>query len=141
MGIDNRNMTVADDLEHCPCGSGRPYGCCCGLCHRGAAVPETAEQLMRSRYTAYVLIDQAYLIQTWHSTSRPSRLELDDSASIKWLGLKIKDTQGGQAGDVEGVVEFVARYRVGGKAVRLHERSRFVREAGRWWYVAGDVER
>ncbi len=124
----------------CPCGrtttKGQPLAldACCGLYHAGTAAPD-AESLMRSRYTAFVLGDAPYLLATWHSSQRPAELTLE--AGVKWLGLEIK--QHSNTGEHAAEVEFVARFRVGGKAVRQHERSRFVREDGRWFYVDGDV--
>lgn len=88
---------------------------------------------MRSRYCAYVLELGAYLLSTWHSSTRPRSLELQ---STKWLGLTVKQHK--QTGDT-ATVEFVARYKVQGKAHRLQEKSRFVREDGRWFYVDGDI--
>ncbi len=122
----------------CPCGSGRDYAACCGRYIEGGRLPDTAEQLMRSRYTAYVLARQDYLQQTWHASTRPADLGVAVTDAVKWLGLQIKRTQAGGAGDSEGLVEFVARYKVGGKAERLHEASRFVRENGRWLYLDGE---
>jgi SEC-C motif-containing protein len=90
---------------------------------------------MRSRYSAFVLGDVSYLLGTWHSSQRPAELTLETGG--KWLGLEIKQHLVTGADTAE--VEFVARFRVGGKAVRQHERSRFVREADRWFYVDGDV--
>ena len=90
---------------------------------------------MRSRYSAFVRGDVAYLLATWHSSRRPAELSLE--AGTKWLGLEIKQHRVTDLDKAE--VEFVARFRVGGKAVRQHERSRFVREGGRWYYVDGDV--
>ena len=90
---------------------------------------------MRSRYSAYALRLERYLLDTWHADTRPSRLEL--TPTTKWLGLKLLD--GAQIAPDRAEVEFVARYREGGgSAVRLQERSRFVREEGRWYYVDGD---
>jgi SEC-C motif-containing protein len=98
--------------------------------------PETAEALMRSRYDAYVALDREWQLETWHASTRPASLELD--ASIKWLGLDIKDRR--DVDDARAEVEFVARFRTGGgRAERMHERSRFVKEGGRWYYVDGDV--
>jgi SEC-C motif-containing protein len=94
-----------------------------------------AAALMRSRYSAYVLRLDDYLLATWHSSQRPAELTLE--AGAKWLGLQIKQHR--MTGSDSAEVEFVARFRVGGKAVRQHERSRFVREDGRWFYVDGDV--
>lgn len=120
----------------CPCESGKSYAQCCAPFHAGAAAP-TAEALMRSRYSAYVGKLEPYLLSTWHATTRPPSLDADEGESIKWLGLTVKRHQ--NTGKNSATVEFVARYRIGGgSAVRLHEISRFVREDGRWFYVAGD---
>ena len=127
----------------CPCGRTTPKGQalsladCCGPLHTGQAAPD-AERLMRSRYSAFVLGDVPYLLATWHSSQRPADLTLEQGG--KWLGLEIKQHRVTGVGTAE--VEFVARFRVGGKAVRQHERSRFVREPSadgdRWFYVDGD---
>ena len=95
---------------------------------------------MRSRYCAYVLNDENYLIQTWHPSTRPPSLELMQQPVVKWLGLKIIATNAGGKHDHEGTVEFVARYKTEGKATRLHEVSRFVKEEGKWYYVDGDIK-
>jgi SEC-C motif-containing protein len=117
--------------EPCPCGSGAAYEHCCGRWHRGEPAPG-AEALMRSRYSAYVMEDEPYLLATWHAGARPGAVEFE--AGTKWLGLTVKGAR--ELGPDEAEVRFVARYRVGGRpAVRLEERSRFVREAGRWFYV------
>ncbi|MET0984719.1 MAG: YchJ family metal-binding protein [Steroidobacteraceae bacterium] len=122
-------------IDRCPCGSGQTYARCCGRWHAGEAAP-TAEALMRSRYTAFVLRNESYLLATWHPSRRPSHVTFD--AGQKWLGLKI--VANASAGEYSAEVEFVARYRVGGaSAARLHERSRFVREDGQWFYVDGDL--
>lgn len=94
---------------------------------------------MRSRYTAYVRQDEAYLRQTWHPSTCPAALGLEQQPALKWLGLKILRTQAGNEDDDAGIVEFVARYKIGGKAERLQETSHFVREAGRWLYVRGET--
>ena len=90
---------------------------------------------MRSRYSAYVLHLEPYLLSTWHDSTRPPHIRFDDEPELKWLGLKVKrhETNGDSA-----MVEFVARYRQGGRGQRLHEVSRFVREAGQWYYVDGE---
>jgi len=90
---------------------------------------------MRSRYSAYVLDLTDYVLLTWHASTRPARAELTSDPAAKWLGLEVKKHVPG--GD-EATVEFVARYKVGGRAYRLHETSRFVREDGRWFYVVGE---
>jgi len=125
--------------EFCACGSGMAYGACCGRYIDAGLQPETAEQLMRSRYSAYVLVREDYLLRTWHVSTRPDTLNLESTRSGKWLGLRILRTEGGGRQDREGVVEFVARYKPPGQAERLHEVSRFVREDGQWLYVNGDI--
>ena len=118
----------------CPCGTGLPYDECCGRLHAGAPAA-TAEALMRSRYSAYAVGDSAYLLSTWHPSTRPSRLRLDPDQS--WTRLEVLARTGGGLFDAEGVVEFRAHAQRRGRPETLHERSRFVREGGRWWYVAG----
>lgn len=121
----------------CPCGSDFPYTACCGPLHDGLdAEPPvhaaTPEALMRSRYSAYALGLPDYLVATWHASTAPGDLDMPPT---KWLGLEVRDAA--MSADA-GVVEFVARYRDGsGRAGRLHETSRFVREAGRWYYIDG----
>jgi len=132
----------------CPCGrtSANPtkaaksqplsFSACCGpYLNESAAVPAPdAESLMRSRYSAFVLGLRDYLLATWHASTRPAELTLDPAA--KWLGLEVRAHRLIDADHAE--VEFVARWREVGRAVRLHERSRFMRESGRWYYVDGD---
>lgn len=119
----------------CPCGRGR-YDACCGPLHAGVPAAD-AEALMRSRYSAYAFELADYLLATWHESTRPATLDLRNEPPLRWLGLEIK--RHAPAGDT-AVVEFVARHRQGGgRAGRLHETSRFVRERELWWYVDGDV--
>ena len=122
------------DGPACPCGSGRAYTWCCGAFHDGADAP-TAEALMRSRYSAYVLEREAYLLDTWHAGTRPPSLDLDQGKTTRWLGLEIRRHE--HTGPDNAIVEFVARYKIAGRAFRLHETSRFVHEDGRWYYVDG----
>ena len=125
----------------CPCGrtsaKGRPlaFADCCGRWLEQPA-PD-AECLMRSRYSAFVRGDAAYLQATWHPSTRPATLDLEPG--IRWLGLQVRAHQA--TGPDSAEVEFVARSRpsASGPAQRLHERSRFVREGGRWYYVDGDL--
>ena len=125
----------------CPCGrqdaKGRPrsYAACCAPAHTGQLPAPDAETLMRSRYSAFVRGDVPYLLATWHASTRPATLELESGA--KWLGLEIKQHR--LTGPDSAEVEFVARFRLAGRAVRQHELSRFVCEDGRWFYVDGDV--
>ena len=90
---------------------------------------------MRSRYTAYVLGAEPYLLQTWHPDTRPAALNLATDRANKWLGLSVRRIE--VTGPDTALVEFVARYKVAGRAHRLHEVSRFVRENGRWLYCDG----
>lgn len=113
-----------------------PYSACCGryLDDFAATPAPDAEALMRSRYSAFVLGRSDYLLATWHASTRPANMTLDRAA--KWLGLEVRAHTVQDADHAE--VEFVARCREAGRAVRLHERSRFVRQAGRWYYLDGD---
>ena len=120
-------------MARCPCGSAG-YASCCEPCHTGLNAPD-ALVLMRSRYSAYALKRADYLIATWHCSTRPATLDLAGDAS-RWLGLEIKRYT--KQSEDYATVEFVARYKVAGRAHRLHELSRFVREDGRWFYVDGD---
>jgi SEC-C motif-containing protein len=121
----------------CPCESGKPYSACCGLYHLGQAAPN-AEALMRSRYTAFVMGLEGYLLQTWHPETRPATLNLNDDPPIKWLGLQVNHTEDISA--TSATVAFVARYKVAGKAERLHELSQFSRVDSHWYYVAGSEQ-
>lgn len=140
---------------HCPCGSGAGYAECCEPFLTGIAVAPTAEALMRSRYTAYDKGNIDYLIATLHPKSRQKedrrilRLSIQTS---RWLKLHVLKTQKGQATDTQGIVEFVALYRnaqsqnfatqglpVMEPVQQLHERSRFVKQDGQWFYLDGDM--
>ncbi len=90
---------------------------------------------MRSRYSAFALGDAAYLLETWHSTTRPRSLDLDPA--VRWTGLDVLATTGGALLEAEGTVEFRAHHRLDGRSGAQHERSRFVREGGRWRYLDG----
>lgn len=119
----------------CPCGSGLRLSDCCGRFHAGPLrlqAPDAAA-LMRSRYSAFVLQDADYLLQTWHPRTRPA--DLDFEPGLRWLGLQVRRHQPGPPGQAE--VEFVARSKLGGRAHRLHETSRFLHEDGRWFYLDG----
>ena len=129
---------MTDRSSLCPCGSGKSYSQCCEPCLTGKQPAATAEALMRSRYTAYVIGDNKYLLATWHPSTKPSTLELP--MDLKWQSLKIKSATKGQQGNTTGTVEFVAVSKAGGRAHRLCEDSRFVFEDGLWFYVDGDME-
>jgi len=122
----------------CPCNGRAAYDACCGRWHAGALhlqAPD-AEQLMRSRYCAYVLGLNGYLHATWHPSTRPGSLQADDAA-LRWLGLEIRRHT--TDGSDRASVEFIARSKLAGHAHRLHEVSRFVREGGRWYYLDGEL--
>ncbi len=125
-------------LTPCPCGSNKDAAACCMRFIAGAEVAPTAEALMRSRYTAYTLLREDYLLATWHPSTRPAQLGLANEPPTKWLGLEMKRHE--EQDEHHATVEFVARYKVNGRAHRLHELSRFVREAGQWFYVDGAVD-
>lgn len=118
----------------CPCLSGLPYAECCGRLHAVEAIAATAKQLMRSRFSAFAVGDAAYLLETWHPSTRPAELSLD--AGLRWYRLDILARSRGGLADDEGTVEFRAHYR-GDESGALHEISRFVRQQGRWWYLDG----
>jgi SEC-C motif-containing protein len=131
--------------QPCPCGRTDPakklllFANCCGryLDHFDNTPAPEAESLMRSRYTAFVAGRADYLLATWHSGPRPASIEFDPS--VKWLGLEVRSHR--QIDATHAEVEFVARQKSpGSPAVRLHERSRFVREEGRWYYLDGDLK-
>lgn len=126
------------DIDACPCGSTLALGACCGRYHAGPLhlLAPTAEALMRSRYSAYALGLHDYLLATWHASTRPAALE-PDPPGLRWLGLDMRRHEGQD--ESHAVVEFIARSKLGGRAHRLHETSRFVRENGRWFYVNGDL--
>lgn len=120
----------------CPCSSGKLYAECCRPWHHDSPAP-CAEALMRSRYTAYVLKLESYLLQTWHPETRPASLELAEDRQTKWLGLEVKRSE--STGENTAVVEFVARYKVNGKAEQLHEISNFINIDQKWYYIDGKL--
>ena len=138
------NLMSVDML--CPCDhqvseakkSARAYGMCCARYIEQGDTPLLPEQLMRSRYSAYVVQNREYLLKTWHPNTRPTVLEFE--VGIKWLGLEVRshiitnlNTQD------SALVEFVARYRINGRGQRLHEKSYFIKLDGKWFYSHGDL--
>lgn len=120
-------------LHSCPCGRPAAYEQCCGRWHAGPTrlqAPD-AESLMRSRYSAFVRELEDYLLDTWHPSTRPPSVSFE--AGLRWLGLDVKRHL--PQGEDRAIVEFVARSKLGGRAHRLRETSRFLREDGRWLYV------
>lgn len=138
--VQGRGSAGAADAGPCPCGrllkgkALRLSGCCGPYLGQPQHIPD-AEALMRSRYTAFVQGNVAHLRLTWHASTCPPDLALDPTQ--RWLGLEVRQHRVLDATHAE--VEFVARSRIGGRGVRLHETSRFVWEQGQWWYVDGDL--
>ena len=122
-------------MSQCPCGSSLSLPQCCGALHEGQAAA-TTEQLMRSRYSAFVLDRLDYLLASWHPDTRPASIEPNEPG-LRWLGLEVKRHQRQDAD--HATVEFVARSKLGGRAHRLHEVSRFERIDGRWYNRDGDL--
>ncbi|QYX81210.1 hypothetical protein K1J60_35875 [Streptomyces akebiae] len=116
----------------CPCGLPQTYEDCCGRYHSGSAAAPTAEALMRSRYSAFVVRDEAYLLRSWHPRTRPADIAFD--TTMRWTGLEILESRDGSAFHTTGTVTFRASYRGGS----MHERSRFERVDGAWVYVDGE---
>lgn len=120
--------------DACPCGLPAALAACCGRYLAGEVAP-TAETLMRSRYTAFAVGDARYLEQTWHPGTRPERVDIEPG--LRWRGLEILSTQ---EGEKRGHVEFRAHFTEGSTRGVLHERSRFVLQSGRWWYLDGVLD-
>jgi SEC-C motif-containing protein len=121
-------------ISACPCLSGLPYAECCQPAHDGTAPSPTAERLMRSRYSAFALGKVRYLLESWHPSTRPLALELEDGR--RWISLEILGRSRGGMLDDEGTVEFIARYSDEGVRGQQFENSEFRRENRRWFYVA-----
>ncbi len=119
--------------QPCPCGRPKGYGQCCGRLHDGSVNAATAEDLMRSRYSAFAVGDEAYLLRSWHPDRRPARVELDPNT--EWIGLEILGSGEGTPLHNEGTVEFRARYREDGRTSEVRENSRFLRHEGSWTYL------
>ncbi len=128
---------MSETDANCPCGSETEYADCCGRFLESGRVPETAEQLMRSRFSAYWLKRIDYIVETTHPNGRTPgfREEVAESVvQVKWTGLQVLSTRHGQAADKIGKVEFTADYEYDGKTQTHHERSRFRRYEGKWKY-------
>ncbi len=130
----DKNSSITAEMP-CPCGNGVFQDCCRKYLDGEKAAP-TAETLMRSRYTAYVLNNVEYLLKSWHPASRPEKDFVLEEA-IHWQGLEILDTEDGGKDDDIGQVEFIASYLVEDRPGQLRERSDFRREDGLWYYVDG----
>ena len=130
---NRRHQPTLSAEQPCPCGRPKAYGQCCGLLHDGSAKAATAEDLMRSRYSAFAVGDEAYLLSSWHPDKRPNGVELDPRN--EWLGLEILGSSEGTPFHNEGTVEFRARFREDGRDSEVHENSRFLRHEGAWTYL------
>ncbi|MGA1315754.1 MAG: YchJ family protein [Rubrivivax sp.] len=131
-------MPATAPVDPCPCGLPQAYEACCGRWHGGLLhlqAPD-APTLMRSRYSAYVRGLRGYVLDTWHPRTRPVAIDADPPG-LRWLGLDVRRVE--IVDDDHATVEFVARSKLGGRAHRLHETSRFERVDGRWLYVDGNV--
>ena len=141
MPTDHAIATEMKSQSPCPCGmvvakAALPYRDCCGRWLDSATPAPDAQALMRSRYTAFALERADHLLATWHASQRPSSIQFEPG--VKWLGLEVRSHSA--TGEATAEVEFVARQKpLGAAALRLHERSRFVREQGQWLYVDGDA--
>jgi len=128
----------------CPCGSNKTYNECCEPFISGTSFPPTAEALMRSRYSAYVKQAYDYVYDSYHSNTK-QHFTLDaieeQSEHIQWLGLKISETSKGKESDQKGIVNFTASYKMDdGQTRYLTERSHFVKDNGRWYYLNGETK-
>ncbi len=123
------------DTSKCACSSGKAYDDCCKPLHQGLRVASTAEELMRSRYTAYVKKLKDYLLSTWHHSQQTEMDDLSFEQGLRWTGLKIIQTKAGQEADSTGEVEFIASYTYHNKHEQLEEHSHFIKEDGRWFYA------
>lgn len=123
----------------CPCDAQRDYANCCAPYHQHIQIPQTAEALMRSRYSAFAMQNADYLQATWDKNTRPKTLDLTDDATI-WQQLRIVNTQKGGANDSKGKVEFKAFGVIAGQPFVMHEISRFVKRQQHWFYIDGVVK-
>lgn len=128
-----RPHTLSVPTTSCPCGLPASYRDCCGRLHRGDATAPTAELLMRSRFSAFSLGDDDYLLRTWYSATRPPHVDLDKA--LRWVRLEVVEATDGSVFHTEGTVRFRAHYVERGRAGQMDEHSRFVRYEGNWVYV------
>lgn len=127
------------DSAPCPCGSGQDFPSCCKPLLDGYFPAPTAQALMRSRYTAYVLGCSDYILKTWAKETRPKAMDLT-SDQPRWLGLEIHNVKDGMLHDLAGEVDFTASYIAAGNLCTMHENSRFIRSEQIWYYLDGTCE-
>lgn len=128
-------------MTQCPCNPKVEFDLCCGPYLAGKESAPTAEILMRSRYTAYTLEDFDYLIRTCHKSNRPKKSDFEEDQKVNWTGLEIISTEAGGENDDQGMVEFKAHFTVSENDLNHHEKSTFVREKGKWFFMDGDAIR
>ncbi|NRD22084.1 Sec-C motif domain protein [Winogradskyella litoriviva] len=123
---------------NCYCGTNKTYQDCCEVFHLNNGKTETAEQLMRSRYSAFVLANGDYLMATHHQSTRPIKEKkaiVKWAKSVQWIKLEVLDTSKGSKDDIEGTVTFNAYFFENGKVDVIHEKSAFVKEGNLWYYL------
>ncbi|HID03192.1 MAG TPA: hypothetical protein EYP18_08305 [Desulfobacterales bacterium] len=123
----------------CPCGSDKQLKECCEPIIQGIKNAKTAEQLMRSRYTAFTLAANDYLLSSWAEETRPETVQAEDGA-IQWLNLQIEECEKGAAEDETGLVTFTASFLSSGHLCKLHEKSSFIKENDLWYYLDGETD-
>ena len=131
-------MNMNSETDTCLCGSGLRYADCCKLYHDGI-LPSTAEQLMRSRFTAYAFRNVDYLLSTWDTAKRPANIDFSKETA-EWQKLEIINCKKGAAKDSKGLVEFKAFYQQDGEDYFMHELSRFVKSGQKWLYLDGAIK-
>lgn len=136
--MNNAMKNVKHDAK-CPCCSGHLFSDCCKPVIQDQKSAITAEQLMRSRYTAFTLADNQYLMNSWAKETRPKEIHTEDD-NIQWLSLEIKECEDGTSNDTKGFVNFTARFLSGGHFCKLHERSSFIKENNLWCYLDGETD-
>lgn len=127
------------EKEQCPCGNDKTFTECCEPILKERKNAETAEQLMRSRYTAFTLGDNEYILKSWAAETRPQSVQTD-AASIQWLKLQVDKCHKGGTNDKAGLVTFTASFLSGGHLCKLHEESSFIKEKDIWYYLEGKSE-
>ena len=126
--------------SNCLCGQALAFDDCCGRIHADIGKAKSAESLMRARFSAYCRDDVDFIQQSWHSSTRPNKVDPNDEGFV-WQSLEIVDTLAGGPDDEQGEVEFVASYTLNGHDGKLHERSLFAREDGQWRYLDGKLQK
>jgi SEC-C motif-containing protein len=136
MAVSNKEL----GMDLCPCGSNAAYDACCRPVIKGERTALSAEELMRSRYSAYVKKEMDHLLSSLHPDYRK---EYDEKSSrawaerAEWRGIRILKTTQGGADDCEGRVEFIVSYRENGFNQEHHELSSFKKEDGKWYFTTG----